>query len=273
MPTLGLELQESDLRERTASPGARVNILGVGVSAISMQQALDLSEDLLQRDGQGYICVTGVHGVMEAQGDEQFRKILNASYLNTPDGMPTVWLGHLSGFAGMTRVYGPDFMLNFCELSVARGYRHFLYGGKEGVAEDLKRSLCARFPGLQIVGTYTPPFRPLNLQEEAELRLMVQESRADVLWCGLSTPKQERFISAYCGKLPVKLMIGVGAAFDLNSGNLKDAPAWMKKVGMQWLYRMIVEPKRLAGRYLKNNPRFVWLTILQLLGLRKYSLT
>jgi N-acetylglucosaminyldiphosphoundecaprenol N-acetyl-beta-D-mannosaminyltransferase len=273
MPTLEHDEQRSECQARLPTPSDRVNILGVGVSAISMDEALHHSESLLQQNGQGYICVTGVHGIMEAQGDEQFKQILNCSFLNTPDGMPTVWLGHLRGFESMTRVYGPDFMLNFCELSVAKGYRHFLYGGKEGVAEDLKRSLCSRFPGLQIVGTYTPPFRPLNSEEEAELRSMLEESKADVLWCGLSTPKQERFISAYCGKLPVNLMIGVGAAFDLNSGNLKDAPDWMKKIGMQWFYRMLVEPKRLAGRYLKNNPRFLWLTCLQLSGLRKSSVT
>ncbi|WP_197081936.1 WecB/TagA/CpsF family glycosyltransferase [Silvibacterium bohemicum] len=210
---------------------------------------------------------------MEAQSDHVFKDILNGSFLTTPDGMPTVWLGHLQGFKGMTRVYGPDYMLELCKLSVERGYKHFLYGGKPGVAEDLKRTLVERFPGLQIVGTYTPPFRPLNADEEADLSLQLERSQADVLWCGLSTPKQERFMAQYCGKLPVKLMVGVGAAFDINSGHLKDAPAWMKKAGLQWLYRMIEEPQRLAGRYLKNNPRFMWLTCLQLCGFRRYSIS
>ncbi|MBB6145199.1 N-acetylglucosaminyldiphosphoundecaprenol N-acetyl-beta-D-mannosaminyltransferase [Silvibacterium bohemicum] len=251
----------------------RANILGVGVSAISMDDAVRHSDTLLQNGSQGYICVTGVHGIMEAQSDHVFKDILNGSFLTTPDGMPTVWLGHLQGFKGMTRVYGPDYMLELCKLSVERGYKHFLYGGKPGVAEDLKRTLVERFPGLQIVGTYTPPFRPLNADEEADLSLQLERSQADVLWCGLSTPKQERFMAQYCGKLPVKLMVGVGAAFDINSGHLKDAPAWMKKAGLQWLYRMIEEPQRLAGRYLKNNPRFMWLTCLQLCGFRRYSIS
>src|SRR5271168_1858604 len=131
----------------------RVNILGVGVTALNMKLALDETESLLQRGGQGYVCVTGVHGIMEAQSDERFREILNRSFLTTPDGMPTVWLGRLHGFRQMSRVYGPDYMLGLCERSVARGYRHFLYGGKEGVAESLREALTRRFPGLNIVGT------------------------------------------------------------------------------------------------------------------------
>ncbi len=259
----------------------RVNILGVGVSALNMQTALKQTEALLDRDGPvrggevvrggaAYVCVTGVHGIMEAQSDKEFQQILNRSFLTTPDGMPTVWLGRLHGFKHMSRVYGPDYMLGLCERSVARGYRHFLYGGKEGVAEQLRAELIRRFPGLKIVGTYTPPFRPLNTDEEEELRKQLETSQADVLWCGLSTPKQERFMAAYQHRLPVKLMVGVGAAFDLLSGNLSEAPDWMKKAGLQWLYRLIKEPKRLWRRYLLNNPRFTWLTFLQLTGLKAY---
>ena len=252
---------------------SRVNILGVGVSAISMEEAVTATDSFLQGQDQAYVCVTGVHGIMEAQQDAQFRKILNGSFLTTPDGMPTVWLGHAHGFKTMTRVYGPDYMLHVCKMSVARGYRHFLYGGKAGVAEELRADLLRRFPGLRIVGTYTPPFRPLDAEEEEDLRSQVQESCADILWCGLSTPKQERFMATYNSRLPVKLMVGVGAAFDLLSGNLSEAPMWMKKAGLQWLYRLLKEPRRLWRRYLTNNPRFVWLTMLQLSGLRKFSLS
>jgi N-acetylglucosaminyldiphosphoundecaprenol N-acetyl-beta-D-mannosaminyltransferase len=249
----------------------RVNILGVGISALNMTTALDSTEALLDSGEQGYVCVTGVHGIMEAQPDAQFRDILNHSFLSTPDGMPTVWLGRLHGFGHMRRVYGPDYMLGLCERSVAKGYRHFLYGGKEGVAEELKAALTARFPGLKIVGTYTPPFRPLNPAEEEDLRNQLEASQADVLWCGLSTPKQERFMATYSGRMPVKLMVGVGAAFDLLSGNLDEAPDWMKASGLQWLYRLIKEPKRLWRRYLLNNPKFAWLTFLQLTGLKGFG--
>jgi N-acetylglucosaminyldiphosphoundecaprenol N-acetyl-beta-D-mannosaminyltransferase len=250
----------------------RVNVLGVGISAISMVDAVHYSDKFLQNGARGYICVTGVHGIMEAQADEQFRHILNSSFLTTPDGKPTVWIGHWQGHTNMTRVYGPDFMLELCRLSVDRGYKHFLYGGKPGIAEALREKLILRYPGLQIVGTYTPPFRPLTSQEEIELEEQLLEAKPNVLWCGLSTPKQEWFMARYTDKLPVKLMVGVGAAFDINSGNLKDAPQWMKDAGLQWLYRMFQEPRRLAVRYLANNPRFLWLLGLQMIGLRKYSI-
>jgi N-acetylglucosaminyldiphosphoundecaprenol N-acetyl-beta-D-mannosaminyltransferase len=256
-----------------SSGQARVNILGVGVSAVNMDTALRQTELLLDRGEQGYVCVTGVHGIMEAQSDDAFREILNHSFLTTPDGMPTVWLGRVHGFKDMNRVYGPDYMLGLCQRSVTRGYRHFLYGGKPGVAEELRADLTRRFPGLQIVGTYTPPFRPLNPGEEEDLRSQLEASQADVLWCGLSTPKQERFISTYYHQMPVKLMVGVGAAFDLLSGNLSEAPDWMKRAGLQWLYRLIREPKRLWRRYLLNNPKFAWLTFLQLTGLRGFQLS
>ena len=250
----------------------RVNILGVGVSALNMPSALRQSEALLERGERGYICVTGVHGIMEAQADEPFRKILNDSFLTTPDGMPTVWMGRLSGFRDMSRVYGPDFMLGLCERGVAKNLRHFFYGGKDGVAEDLRDALTKRIPGLQVVGTYTPPFRPLNAAEEKDLGLMIEGCQPDVLWCGLSTPKQERFMSAYKDKLPVSLMVGVGAAFDLLSGNLDEAPDWMKRSGLQWLYRLAKEPKRLWRRYLSNNPRFAWRIFLQKMGILKFEL-
>jgi N-acetylglucosaminyldiphosphoundecaprenol N-acetyl-beta-D-mannosaminyltransferase len=252
---------------------ARVNILGVGVTALNMESALNETESLLQRGDRGYVCVTGVHGIMEAQLDEQFRDILNRSFLTTPDGMPTVWLGRVvHGFEHMRRVYGPDYMLGLCKRSVNRGYRHFLYGGKPGIADELAAELIRRFPGLKIVGTYTPPFRPLTPREEDDLRRQLQASRADILWCGLSTPKQERFMAAYSHRLPVKLMVGVGAAFDLLSGNLAEAPDWMKNSGLQWLYRLLKEPKRLWRRDLLNNPKFTWLTFLQLTGLKSFRL-
>jgi N-acetylglucosaminyldiphosphoundecaprenol N-acetyl-beta-D-mannosaminyltransferase len=256
----------------TTNKESRVNILGVGVSAISLDEAVDRTEAFLSGDAQGYVCVTGVHGIMEAQTDSEFRRILNRSFLTTPDGMPTVWLGKANGFKAMTRVYGPDYMVAVCGRLVDRGCRHFLYGGKPGVAEELRAELMRRFPGIQIVGTYTPPFRPLNQQEENELRAQLTNSRADVLWCGLSTPKQERFMASYQGRLPVQLMVGVGAAFDLLSGNLSEAPDWMKSSGLQWFYRLVKEPRRLWRRYLGNNPRFAWLTFLQFSKLRTFTL-
>jgi len=255
----------------TRAQSDRVNILGVGVHAIDMDQALDAVCSAIEDGRKGYICVTGVHGIMEAQTDPSLRAILNQSLLTTPDGMPTVWVGRLRGFSGMSRVFGPDLMLETCKISIDRGYTHFLYGGAPGVAEDLEKSLLRRFPGLKIVGTFTPPFRPLNAEEEASLRLRVASLRPDFFWVGLSTPKQERFMAQFLPKLDTKLMVGVGAAFDVHTGRIQDAPDWVKSSGLQWFHRLCQEPQRLWKRYLINNPKFVVKMAGQLSGLTKYD--
>lgn len=218
----------------------RCNVLGVRISAINMDEAVRLADCHIHAGGRGYICVTGVHGVMEAQSDFAFRSILNHSFITTPDGMPTVWVGRLQGHTNMSRVYGPDYILRMCELSLRRGYRHFFFGGNPGVAELLAQNLSRRYPGLQVAGTYTPPFRALNASEESELILQLEHSKADILWIGLSTPKQERFMAHYIDKLNVRLMVGVGAAFDIHTGRTRDAPTWMKAAGLQWLHRLVL---------------------------------
>jgi N-acetylglucosaminyldiphosphoundecaprenol N-acetyl-beta-D-mannosaminyltransferase len=169
------------------------------------------------------------------------------------------------------RVYGPDLMLKVCREGVARNYRHFFYGGAEDVAEQLKQKLTERFPGLQVVGTHCPPFRKMTDDEDAALVAQINATNADIVWVGLSTPKQENWMSAHLGKLTAPVMIGVGAAFDFHAGLKKQAPGWMQKIGMEWLFRLVTEPGRLWKRYLKNNPRFVWHFTLQKLGLKRYE--
>lgn len=250
----------------------RVNVLGVGVSAINMEQALAIVERWIVRGERHYICVTGVHGVMESQRDPGLRSIHNRAGLVTPDGMPLVWLGRLWGHASVTRVYGPDLLLAVCQHSQERGYRHFLYGGAERVPQALARNLQARFPGLQIAGTYSPPFRPLTDDEEAQVVEMINEARPDIVWVGLSTPKQEYWMAGHVGKLRASVLIGVGAAFDFHAGLKKQAPLWMQRNGLEWLFRLLAEPGRLWRRYLVNNPLFIVLVLAQALGLRKYQL-
>jgi N-acetylglucosaminyldiphosphoundecaprenol N-acetyl-beta-D-mannosaminyltransferase len=249
------------------------NVLGVGVSAVNIEAAIRACDRLIGSNGRGYVSVTGVHGIMEAQVDPTFRAILNRSFLCVPDGMPTVWVGRLQGQRDIRRVYGPDFMLEFCRQSVARKHRHFLYGGKDGVAQQLADELCRRFPGLQVVGTYTPPFRPLTAEEERDLAAQIEACKPDVIWVGLSTPKQERFMAQYLGRLDAKLMVGVGAAFDVHTGRLVDAPDWVKAAGLQWLHRLLQEPRRLWKRYLINNPKFLLNIGLQFAGIKRYSLS
>lgn len=250
----------------------RVNVLGVGVSAINMTQALAIIDEWIVRREAHYVCVTGVHGVMESQGDGSLRRIHNAAGLVTPDGMPLVWLSRLEGFRHVERVYGPDLMLALCERSVSEGYRHFLYGGAEGVPERLATSLQRRSPGLEIVGTYSPPFRPLTEQEDEWIVQMINKANPDIIWVGLSTPKQERWMAAHVGRLTAPVLIGVGAAFDFHASLKKQAPRWMQRSGLEWFFRLVSEPRRLWRRYLLGNPRFVVNVILQRTGMRHFPL-
>jgi len=253
------------------APPPRVNVLGVGVHALNLQSAVAVLQSAIESRAKGYVCVTGVHGVSEAQSNPSFRSILNHAFLNTPDGMPMVWIGRASGFKEMERVYGPDLLVEVCQASEAAGWRHFFYGGGPGTAEALAAVLQTKFPKLQIVGTHTPPFRPLTPSEFQELQAQVAAARPDIFWVGLSTPKQELFMSSTLADLNVPIMIGIGAAFDLISGKVRQSPRWIQRSGFEWLYRLIQEPRRLWKRYLKNNPLFVWRIFLQLTGLRRYS--
>ena len=250
----------------------RVNVLGVGVDAIDVRTAVTRIFEALKGPVGAYVCVTGVHGVMEAQRDPELREIINNSLLTTPDGMPMVWLGRLAGFRNMSRVYGPDLMLEICRASVLSGSTHYLYGGKDGVVQQLAKRLRERFPGIKIVGMFTPPFRPLNADEEQQLIAELHAVRPDFFWVGLSTPKQERFMASYRIRLEAKVMLGVGAAFDMHSGRTKQAPRWMQRVGLEWFFRTLQEPRRLLKRYAVNNPAFVWRVLQQKAGLRQYSL-
>ena len=244
----------------------RYHVLGTGVSTLTLAAARDLVLGARGRTRLGYVCLATVHGVSEACDDADFRRILNESFLTTPDGMPLVWLGP----RGVERVYGPDLMLAVCDAGRTSGLRHFFYGGNPGVAEELKAKLCARFPGLKVVGCFTPPFRRLNESEVAELRAEITRVRPDVVWVGLGTPKQERFMAEHWRTLDAGLLIGVGAAFDFHAGRVRQAPRWVQQSGLEWFFRLCMEPRRLAWRYLRTNPLFVLRVAAEKMGLIKY---
>lgn len=243
-------------------------MLGVGVSIVDMPLALQTIEHWIAQRQPNYVCLRDVHGIMACRDDPVLLEIHRTAGLVAPDGMPLVWLGRLKGHRGIRRVCGPDLMPALCARSVVRGHRHFLYGGAPGVAERLATALRARFPGLQIVGVHTPPFRPLTADEDAQVVRTINESGADVVWVGLGSPKQEHWMAAHLGRLRAPVMLGVGAAFDFHAGTLRRAPVWMQRSGLEWLYRLAAEPRRLWRRYLLMAPRFVVLTGLQLLGVR-----
>lgn len=254
------------------SPPPRFNVLGTGVSALSLDQTRDLVLTARGQTRLGYLCCATAYNLNLARTDPALRAAYNRSLLTTPDGMPLVWLGRWHGHRHITRVYGPDIMELVCDTGRAAGLTHYLYGGKPGVAEELKARLIARFPGLQVVGTFTPPFRSLNPDELAALRADLAAKHPDVVWVGLSTPTQEKFMTEHGPLLDAGLLIGVGAAFDFLSGRVPQAPRWMQRSGLEWFHRLCTEPTRLWQRYLVQSPLFVIRTFAQLVGLRKYPL-
>lgn len=247
----------------------RCDVLGVGVSALDMPRALDEIEGWIVRRERRYVCVTGVHGVMESRRDPALRRIHNEAGLVTPDGMPLVWLARLLTQARVDRVYGPDLLLALCERTAATGIRHFFFGGAPGVPELLAKRLQERFPGLLVAGTLSPPFHEPSESEDAAIVAAIEAARPDIVWVGFGTPKQERWMATHRGRLGAPVLIGVGAAFDFHAGVKVQAPRWIQRSGFEWLFRLLTEPRRLWKRYLVNNPIFVALVCLQLLGLRR----
>jgi N-acetylglucosaminyldiphosphoundecaprenol N-acetyl-beta-D-mannosaminyltransferase len=233
-----------------------------------MEETLELIEGWIARREPRYVCVSGMHGVMESQRDDRLRRIHNSADLVTPDGMSLVWLCKLKGVRVVERVYGPDLMLALCGRSSSPGYRHFFYGASSKVLEGLSARLCARYPGLKVAGTYSPPFRSLTPQEDADVVQRITQAQPDIVWVGLSTPKQEQWMADHVGRLGAAVLIGVGAAFDFHAGVKRQAPRWMQRNGLEWLFRLLSEPRRLWRRYLVNIPLFGCYLVLQALGLR-----
>jgi N-acetylglucosaminyldiphosphoundecaprenol N-acetyl-beta-D-mannosaminyltransferase len=247
------------------------SILGVRVNAVQIPDVISRMEHwIAHRCKCHYIAVTDMHSVMQAQQSASFKQILRDADLVVPDGFPLIWLGRRKGFALRRRVYGPELMEQFCQVTVGRAYRHFFYGGASGVAADLASRFAARFPGLQVAGAFSPPFRPLTLEEDREVVATINASRADVVWIGLGAPKQERWMFEHRHLLKAPVLVGVGAAFDFYTGRVAQAPPWIRNHGFEWLFRLACEPRRLWRRYLVYGAQFVSLVFLEILGLRKF---
>lgn len=252
----------------------RFNVLGVGVHALHLAQARDLvlaaarATDGVPRT----VCFCDVNSVSCARRDVAHRKFLNRSFLTTPDGMPLVWLGRRAGHRNIGRVYGPDLLEAVCAATAGTELTHFFCGGGPGTAELLAGKLAARFPGLRSVGAHTPPYGPFGEDDTRELVARVWAAQPHFLWVGLGTPKQEAFMARFAPLLGAPVLLGVGAAFDFLSGRVPQAPRWAQCSGAEWLWRLAHEPRRLAPRYLKNNPLFVLRAGAQLCGLTHYTI-
>jgi N-acetylglucosaminyldiphosphoundecaprenol N-acetyl-beta-D-mannosaminyltransferase len=256
---------------------ARINspyfkVLGARVNAVQIPDVIAQMERWISsRDASHSIAVANVHVVMEAKHDVSFRKVLDAADLTVPDGMPLVWCGRLRGHNLRRRVYGPDIALGFFRETEGKGYTHFFFGSAPGVPEKLAEEMKKSFPNLKVVGTYSPPFRPPTKEEDAEVVEMINRADPDVLWVGLGCPKQERWMYDHRKCLRAPVMVGVGAAFDFFTGRVRQAPVLMRDHGLEWLFRLWQEPKRLWHRYVVFNTQFIFYSCLEASGLKHFE--
>jgi N-acetylglucosaminyldiphosphoundecaprenol N-acetyl-beta-D-mannosaminyltransferase len=240
-------------------------VLGVPIALTDYSEALDVMDGMIARRQRGYVCAVAVHAVMVAQDDADMRDALLGSSLTVPDGMPVVWAANALGGELDDRVYGPELMLRYSERCAERGHRVFLYGGRDqGSLQQLALNLRLKYPGIKIVGGYSPPFRPLTGEEESSVADQINAVRPDVIWVGIGVPKQEKWMARMRDRIDAPVMAAVGAAFDFHAGRVSQAPAWMQERGLEWTYRIAQEPRRLLPRYLVYNPRFVLRIGLQL---------
>ena len=235
-----------------------VSVLGVPLALTDYDRTMEWMDAVIAHGETGYICVAATHTIMVCQEDPELREAVLNSSLTVPDGQPLVWAMNALGGNLSDRVYGPDLMARYCDRAAQNGTRMYLYGGRnQGALVQLALNLRRRFPGVKIVGGYSPPFRDLSEEEEDAIVDEINRTKADVIWVGVGAPKQEKWMAAMRPRLDAAVLVGVGAAFDFHAGLVPQAPLWMQSAGLEWLYRMAQEPRRLGPRYVRYNPRFV----------------
>jgi N-acetylglucosaminyldiphosphoundecaprenol N-acetyl-beta-D-mannosaminyltransferase len=255
----------------TATAGRRVNILGVGAMPLDLGRAVAMLDGWRAQGRRDYVCVVSVHGLVVSQRDPEIRNALNRCGMATEDGMPLVWWSRLAGHAQARRVCGSDLLDHMCAAGVQRQYRHYFYGGSPAVVQQLAERLRQRHPGMIIAGTHSPPFRKLTEAEDAADIAAINAARPDFVWVGLGMPKQEKWMVSHLGKIEAAALIGVGAAFDFHAGTKPRAPGWMQRAGLEWLFRLACEPRRLAHRYLIDNSLFIGHMLQQVSGWKSYG--
>ena len=233
------------------------SIMGVNIAEIDLRVLEDFTKEYIQQLSGHYMCVSNVHTTVMAYENEKYKEVQNDAVLAIPDGGPLSSVGRKRGFPKMQRTPGPSYLQNILSISEKYGYRHFFYGSKPETLEKMKSVILEKYPGIQIVGMISPPFRELTAKEDQEYIDMINASMPDFLWVGLGAPKQEYWMAEHRGKIK-GFMVGVGAGFDYLAGNIKRAPQWMQNHNLEWLYRLIQDPKRLFKRYLITNIKFIW---------------
>ncbi len=238
------------------------NILSVDIAAVNMDWLLEFTEKHIRALSGDYLCVSNVHTTVTAYEDEEYRAVQNGGVMAIPDGGPLSAVGRRRGCAQMERITGPDYMARILEISAEKGYRHYFYGSTQKTLDKLRQRLVKDYPGIQIVGMFSPPFRPMTEEEDLAFVEKVNEGKPDFLWVALGAPKQEKWMAAHQGAV-CGLMVGVGAGFDYFAGNIKRAPRWMQRLNLEWLYRLMQEPGRLFKRYWHTNLKFIWEAVLK----------
>lgn len=241
--------------DKTSIP--TVNILGVDIAAIDMNWLIEFTEKNVKVLSGDYICVSNVHTTVMSYEDDNFLTVQNGGILAIPDGGPLSSVGRRRGAKNMTRTTGPSYMGEVLKISAKHGWKHYFYGSTQETLDKMKSELEKAYPGLQIVGMYSPPFRPMTDDEDKEIVDAINIASPDFFWVGLGAPKQEKWMAAHQGKVK-GLMVGVGAAFDYYAGNIKRAPRWMQKMNLEWMYRLMQDPRRLWKRYVSTNSKFIW---------------
>ena len=242
----------------------RFRVLRSHISALSLEQAVAITQSWIEQHERHYVNLCTADTVLQAYDSPALARILDESGLAAPDGMPLVWLGRRRT-RDVQRVYGPDLMLRICKAGLKSKTRHFFYGATPEVLDALKANLEVKFPGLVVAGTMAPPFRPLTENEETETAHIITTACPDIVWVGLGTPKQDFWVARFRTLLDAPAMVAVGAAFNFHAGHIPQAPRWMMRCGLEWLFRLIIEPRRLWRRYLLGNPRFALLVLRQML--------
>jgi N-acetylglucosaminyldiphosphoundecaprenol N-acetyl-beta-D-mannosaminyltransferase len=251
-----VEVQAPSVGSEPTNARRLVNILGVDVDASNLTEAVVRVEQWIAERRRSFIIFRDVHGLMRCQNDVSFRAAHAASHFVATDGMPLVWMARRAHGPTIGRVYGPDFMKLFLEITGGK-YRHYFFGSTPETIEKLVASIRLNVPDLVVAGIYSPPFRPLSDAEDAEIVRTINEARPDVVWVGLGTPKQELWMHAHRGRLEAPALMGVGAAFDFLAGTKPQAPRWVRQNGLEWVFRLATEPRRLTGRYFTYLPAFV----------------
>lgn len=234
-----------------------LNILGVNIAVTNLSVTCQSIENWIRERRKTYVCIAPVSTIADCQSDPQYRKIINGAGMVTPDGMPLVWICRLRGKKNIQRTYGPDLMSAFCQLSQAKGYRHYFYGAAPETNTRLIERLKNFFPGIRIVGNFAPSFIGVGELESEDALARINEADPDILWVGLGSPKQDYWMHLHRDKLKVPVMVGVGAAFDFIAGTKPQAPVWMRRSGLEWFFRLCCEPRRLWKRYLIGNTKFI----------------